>query len=73
MLGQKITSIDVEDLECAKSAAEGAALGVFTYQGQKAEEKKSPTATVGLATGANGAAEWARGLVLANAQNWART
>lgn len=73
MLSQKITNIDVEDLECAKSAAEGAALGVFTYQGQKSEDKKSPTATVGLAAGAIGTSEWARGLVLANAQNWART
>lgn len=73
LLGNKITNIHVEDLECAKSAAEGSVLGVFTYQGQKSVDKRSPTATVSLAPGSDGAAEWARGLVLANTQNWSRT
>lgn len=73
LLANKITNIEVESLDCAKSAAEGAGLGVFTYQGQKATDKRLPTATLSLANGADGSAEWAEGTVLANAQNWART
>lgn len=73
LLANKITNIEVESLDCAKSAAEGAGLGVFTYQGQKSIEKRLPTATITLAKGADGGTEWAEGSVLANAQNWART
>lgn len=48
-------------------------MGVFKYQGQKSQSKRSPTATVSLADGANGANEWNTGFVLANTQNWSRT
>lgn len=73
LLGQKIVDIALDDLNCAKSAAEGASLGVFTYQGQKAEKSRSPVAKVSLADGADGADAWRAGLVLGNAQNFART
>lgn len=75
LLGQKITNIDVESLGCAKSAAEGAVLGVFTYQGQKCADKKSPVATVCLAPDVESdcGSQWIEGSVLANAQNWSRT
>lgn len=77
MLGQKITNIDVESLGCAKSAAEGAVLGCFTYQGQKNVEKQVPLATVCLAPDDNGdgcsSTQWTEGSVLANTQNWSRT
>ena len=72
LLAQKITEIHVEDLNNAKSAAEGAVLGVFKYEGQKSADKKSPIANISLAEGAGGATEWNEGLVLANSQNWAR-
>lgn len=73
LLGNKITDIAVEDMNCAQSAAEGASLGVFTYQGQKAEAKKSPLAKLSLADGADGADAWRSGLVLGSAQNFSRT
>lgn len=73
LLSEKVTNIFVEDLNCAQSAAEGAVLGVFKYQGQKSQSKRSPTATVALADGANGANDWNTGFVLANTQNWSRT
>lgn len=73
LLGNKIVDIALDDLNCAKSAAEGAALGVFTYQDQKAEAKRLPTAKLSLADGADGADAWGRGMVLANAQNFSRT
>lgn len=72
-LSEKVTNIFVEDLNCAKSAAEGAVLGVFKYQGQKSQSKRSPTATIALAEGANGSNEWNAGFILANTQNWSRT
>ncbi|XP_037048700.1 cytosol aminopeptidase-like isoform X2 [Bradysia coprophila] len=73
LLSEKITNISVEDLNCAKSAAEGAVLGAFKYQGQKFPAKRSPTATISLADGANGLNEWNAGFILANTQNWSRT
>lgn len=73
MLSNKITDISVDDLNCAKSAAEGATLGVFTYQDQKLESKKSPIAKLSLAEGADGADAWRTGQVLANSQNFSRT
>lgn len=73
MLAYKITDISVDDLNCAKSAAEGATLGVFTYQDQKEESKKAPTAKLSLADGADGLDAWRTGQVLANSQNFART
>lgn len=48
-------------------------MGVFKYQGQKSQSKRSPTATIALAEGANGSKEWNSGFVLANTQNWSRT
>lgn len=73
LLGQKIVDIAVEDLNCAQSAAEGAVLGSFTYQGQKAEAKRSPMAKLRLADGADGEAAWQNGFILGNSQNFART
>lgn len=72
-MSEKITNIFVEDLNCAQSAAEGSVLGVFKYQGQKSQSKRSPTASVSLADGANGTNEWNTGFILANTQNWSRT
>lgn len=73
LLDLKIANIFVEDMGCAKSAAEGAVLGVFTFQDYKSKDKKTPTAVVNLAPGADGAHAWNTGYVLATSQNWART
>lgn len=70
LLDQGITQIDVEDFECAQSAAEGAVLGVFKYQDCKS--KKSPDATLNLASDSGNRDDWTKGTILANAQNWAR-
>ena len=72
LLSNKVTDIEVENLGCAQSAAEGAVLGVYKYQAQKAAEKCSPTASVNLAEGDEGRDEWNLGKQLANSQNWAR-
>lgn len=73
LLSNKITDISVDDLNCAKSAAEGATLGVFTYQDQKLEAKKLPNATLSLADGADGLDAWRTGQILASSQNFSRT
>lgn len=73
MLSNKITDISVDDLNCAKSAAEGATLGVFTYQDQKLDSKKLPIAKLSLADGAEGLDAWRAGQVLASSQNFSRT
>lgn len=72
LLSNKITNIEVEDLECAQSAAEGATLGVYKYQASKAADKKTPEATLKLAEGASGGHEWLLGASLASSQNWSR-
>lgn len=71
-MSQKITQIEVEDLEDAQSAAEGAHLGVYKFQAHKAADKRKPEASLQLADGANGQQEWNLGVSLANSQNWAR-
>lgn len=72
LLSNKITDIEVEDLGCAQSAAEGATLGLYKYQASKAADKRTPEGNVRLAEGASGQGEWVAGASLANSQNWAR-
>lgn len=72
LLSNKVTDIEVEDLGCAQSAAEGATLGLYKYQASKAADKRSPEGNVRLAEGASGQNEWVAGSTLAKSQNWAR-
>lgn len=71
-MSNKITDIEVEDLDCAKSAAEGANLTCYKYQANRSTNKRKPDANVRLADGASGRTEWNLGTTLANSQNWAR-
>ncbi|XP_058821444.1 cytosol aminopeptidase-like isoform X2 [Topomyia yanbarensis] len=68
----KIGHIEVEDLENAQAAAEGALLGNYKFQEYKCKEKQTPLPNVSLAENANGSEGWEQGSILASAQNWAR-
>lgn len=72
LLANKITEIEVEDLGCARSAAEGAVLGGYKYQAQKAADKRKPEATFKFAGAAADSSSWEHGKRLAENQNWAR-
>jgi cytosol aminopeptidase len=73
LMGLKFDKVVVEDLGCARSAAEGAGLGAFKFQALKAADKQAKYPSLSLAEGAAGAEQFRKGLVLASAQNWART
>lgn len=69
----KIGLIEVEDLEDAKAAAEGALLANYKFQDLKSKAKQTPLPAVSFAENADGCEEWERGWILGHAQNWART
>lgn len=72
-LGHKVTHIDVEDLGCAQSAAEGSALAAYKFQSYKLPEKRSADVTVSMAADSTAdKAAWNRGVVVAQSQNWSR-
>ncbi|XP_055636608.1 cytosol aminopeptidase-like isoform X2 [Toxorhynchites rutilus septentrionalis] len=68
----KIGTIEVEDLEDAEAAAEGAGLANYKFQEYKNKEKQTSLPTVALAENNSGSEEWDKGSILADAQNWAR-
>lgn len=72
LLSQKVVDIEVEDLECAQSAAEGANLSIHRFQEYRSTEKRKPEGKVRLADGANDKVGWNLGSSLAKSQNWAR-
>lgn len=64
--------MDIEDLGCAQSAAEGAVLGTFLYQENlKNQEDRLLLPNLKLVNGDNN--NFVKGMLLANAQNWTRT
>ncbi|XP_058445653.1 cytosol aminopeptidase-like isoform X2 [Malaya genurostris] len=68
----KIGRVEVEDFGNAQAAAEGSLLVNYKFQEFKCKEKQSPLSCISLAENADGSEEWGRGLIVANAQNWAR-
>lgn len=68
----KIGRIEVEDLEDAKAAAEGALLANYKFQEFKAKDKQTTLPAVSLAENADGGEQWEQGWILGQAQNWAR-
>ncbi|XP_050069645.1 cytosol aminopeptidase-like isoform X1 [Anopheles maculipalpis] len=69
----KIGEIAVEDMEGhAQQAAEGATLANYKFQVFKSKDKQTPLPTVGFAEDASGKADWERGVIIAEAQNFAR-
>ncbi|XP_062561028.1 cytosol aminopeptidase-like isoform X2 [Armigeres subalbatus] len=69
----KIGRIEVEDMEDAKAAAEGALLSNYKFQDFKSKDKQTTLPAVSLAENANGGDQWEQGWVLGQAQNWARS
>ena len=63
--------ISLEDFSDPEASAEGALLGLFSYNDMKGKKKETSEPNVTLwSTTAN--EKWARGCVLAEAQNFAR-
>lgn len=69
----KIGRIEVEDLEDAKAAAEGALLANYKFQEFKCKDKQTTLPAVSFAENAEGGEQWEQGWILGQAQNWART
>lgn len=72
LLKEKITNIFLEDFMCPQSAAEGATLGVYKYQGQKSASKRKPIPNLSLVDTENDVRKWIKGFILGNTQNWVR-
>lgn len=72
LLKENITNIFLEDFMCPQSAAEGATLGVYKYQGQKSENKRKPIPNLSLVDSENDVRKWIKGFILGSTQNWVR-
>lgn len=72
LLKENITNIFVEDFNCPQSAAEGATLGLYKYQGQKSPRKRKPIPNLSLVESENDVRKWIKGFILGNTQNWVR-
>lgn len=73
LAGQKVTQIEVEDFECAQSAAEGALLAAYKFQSYKLPEKRSADVNISLVADSTADKQaWTRGEVVARSQNWSR-
>lgn len=72
LIDLKMDAIEVEDFEEAQAAAEGAYLAAYKFQEFKDKEKRTKIPPVSLAPGSSGTAEWERGKILADFQNFAR-
>lgn len=73
LMDLKADPIEVEDMENAQAAAEGAYLANYKFQAYKSADKQAKLPTVQLADASKAAeAEWNRGKVLADLQNFAR-
>ncbi len=72
LLKENITNIFLEDFMCPQSAAEGATLGVYKYQGQKSENKRKPIPNLSLVDSENDVRKLIKGFILGSTQNWVR-
>lgn len=72
LLKENITNIFLEDFMCPQSAAEGATLGVYKYQGQKTFRKRKPVPSLSLVESESDIRKWIKGYVLGSTQNWVR-
>lgn len=72
LIDLKVGPIEVEDMEDAQTAAEGAYLGAYKYQAHKTAEKQTKIPEIKFAQGASDEAAWKRGQILAELQNFAR-
>lgn len=72
LISNNITDIDFDSMEEPQSVAEGAILGTYKYQGQKAVVKKPKEILLKLAEEATNKVDWQNGEIVAKAQNWAR-
>ncbi|KAJ2721939.1 hypothetical protein GGI07_003643 [Coemansia sp. Benny D115] len=70
LCANKVESVSVAPMPCAKAAAEGATLALYGFDKFKAK-KNGQQAKVTLA-GEEGVSEWTKGQIFAEAQNWAR-
>lgn len=64
--------MDIEDFGCAQSAAEGARLGTFVYQDLRNPTNQLLIPKLKLADKTADARPFAKGLLLANSQNFTR-
>lgn len=72
LMGLKVDSILVDDMEDGQSAAEGAILGAHKFQEYKNQEKRTKIPQISLLENSNAKNAWDRGVILAEAQNLAR-
>lgn len=72
LLKENITNIFLEDFQCPQSAAEGATLGLYKYQGQKCGRKQKPIPNLSLVESENDVRKWIKGSILGTTQNWVR-
>lgn len=72
LMGLKIDSILVDDMEDGQSAAEGAILGAYKFQEYKNQEKRKKIPQISLLESSGDKNAWERGVILAEAQNLAR-
>ncbi|XP_055317163.1 cytosol aminopeptidase-like isoform X2 [Sitodiplosis mosellana] len=73
LAANKIFNIELDDLESAQSAAEGAHLASYIYQEFRAADKQKKIPELQVLSDSSKKDEWNFGKVLANSQNWART
>lgn len=72
LISNKVTSIEIEDLGDAQSAAEGAYLSSYKFQAYRSTDTRKPDSKISLAADASNQNEWDLGVSLAESQNWAR-
>lgn len=72
LMAENITNIFLEDFMCPQSAAEGATLGLYKYQGQKCLKKRKPIPNLSLVESETDVRKWVKGFILGNTQNWVR-
>lgn len=72
LIDLKVDAIEVDDMEDAKSAAEGAVLGSYKFQVFKNQEKQKKIPPIKLLEGSECGADWKKGTILAESQNLAR-
>ena len=73
LTGQKVTKVEIEDLEDVQSTAEGATLASYKFQSFKLPEKRSPETKVSLVEDSGACKDaWRRGEIVAQSQNWSR-
>lgn len=72
LIDLKVDAIEVDDLEDGQAAAEGAYLAAYKFQEFKDNEKRTKIPPVTLSPASTATADWERGKILADFQNFAR-